>query len=370
MENIIGIIMDGKGDFGPLTAIRSPYMLPFGCRYRLIDFALSTVTNNDIDNVALYADGMLRSTIGHIGNGKPWDLNRRFGGLSFFPAVFSKRFNRSDEMVNFYDSLGFFEESKEEHVFFIDPMVITKIDVREVYLEHLKADADVTLIYKKVEDKEGKYLNYDKMTLNEDGSIKNIGVNLGTQDTFNLYTGMGFVRKSVFIEMVKNSMENDDTNSLKASILKMKDECRIQPYEYKGRVVVIRDINSYMDANMALLDRDNYNEIFHVNGTILTKSKDEPSTMYYQNARVESSLLANGCVVDGSVVQSIIFRGVQIGKNAIIKNSIIMEGAVIEKDAVVINCILDRDTVVKEGVSLVGSPTMPYTIGKSQVIKR
>ena len=370
MENIIGIILSGEGDFGPLTVVRPAYMLPFGCRYRLIDFALSTVANNRIDKVALYAGGMLRSTIDHVGNGKPWDLNRRFGGLSFFPASYNKRFNRSDEMVNFYDSLGFFEEAKEEHVFFIDPMTLTKIDIADVYKQHTAEDADITLIYKTVDDSEGKYLNLDKMTMNEDGTLKNIGANLGTQNVFNMYLGMGFIKKNVFLELVKNSLENDDSNSLKAAILKDRERYNIRGYSYEDRVSVIHDINSFMDANMQLLDRDTFDELFFKNGTIYTKSKDEPSSMYYQNARVESSLLANGCVIDGSVVQSIIFRDVEIGKNAIVKNSIVMEGAVIENDAVVINCILDKDTIVKEGVSLVGSPTMPYTIGKSQIIKR
>lgn len=370
MENIIGIIMNGEGDFGSLTASRPAYMLPFGCRYRLIDFALSTITNNDIDNVALYAGSMLRSTIDHIGNGKAWDLNRRFGGLSFFPAAYSKKFNRSDEMVNFYDSLNFYEENKEEHVFFVDPMTLSKIDIKEAYKQHKSEDADITLIYKTVDDKEGKYLNYDKMTLNDDHTLRNIGINLGTQDTFHMYIGMGFIKKSVFVDMVKASLENDDTDSLKAAILKDKDRYKVQTYAYSGRVALIRDINSYLDANMELLNRDSFVEMFATNGTILTKSKDEPSSMYYTNARVENSLLANGCIIDGTVVQSIVFRGVQVGKNAIVKNSIIMEGAVIENDAVVINSILDKDTIVKEGVSLVGSPTNPYTIGKRQIIKR
>jgi hypothetical protein len=209
MENIIGLITYGRGEFGVLAAHRPAYMLPFGCRYRLIDFALSTFSNNDIDNVALYAGSMLRSTIDHIGNGKPWDLNRRFGGLSIFPEVYSSKYNRSDELVNIYESLGFYESAVEEQIFFMDPMTITKIDVREVYRQHLTEDADMTLIYKTVDDKEGRYLNYDKMTLNDDGTVKNIGVNLGTQDVFNLYLGMGFIKKSVFLDLIKNALDND-----------------------------------------------------------------------------------------------------------------------------------------------------------------
>lgn len=370
MENIIGLITYGRGDFGVLAAHRPAYMLPFGCRYRLIDFALSTFSNNDIDNVALYAGSMLRSTIDHIGNGKPWDLNRRFGGLSIFPEVYSSKYNRSDELVNIYESLGFYESAVEEQIFFMDPMTITKIDVREVYRQHLTEDADMTLIYKTVDDKEGRYLNYDKMTLNDDGTVKNIGVNLGTQDVFNLYLGMGFIKKSVFLDLIKNALENDDSYSLKGAMLKEKGRYKIRTFGYNGRVAVIRDVNSYVDANMRLLDRDGFNEMFHVNGTILTKSKDEPSTIYHKNARVEHSLLANGCIIDGTITGSIIFRGVEIGKNAIIKNSIIMEGAIIEDDAVIINCVIDKGTIVKEAVSLVGSPTNPYTIGKKQVIKR
>jgi glucose-1-phosphate adenylyltransferase len=131
MENIIGLITYGRGEFGVLAAHRPAYMLPFGCRYRLIDFALSTFSNNDIDNVALYAGSMLRSTIDHIGNGKPWDLNRRFGGLSIFPEVYSSKYNRSDELVNIYESLGFYESAVEEQIFFMDPIGTTMMLIKE-----------------------------------------------------------------------------------------------------------------------------------------------------------------------------------------------------------------------------------------------
>lgn len=370
MDNIIGLITSGHGDFGPLTATRPAYMLPFGCRYRLIDFALSTIVNNHISNVALYAGSMLRSTIDHIGNGKPWDLNRRFGGLTIFPTVYNAKYNRSDEILNIYDSLSFYEDNREEQIFFIDPMVLTKIDVAQAYAQHVNNNADITIIYKTIHDAEGQYLNTDKLTFHEDQSLKNIGINLGTQDTFHMYLGMGFIKKSVFMEMVKHSMETEDAYSLKTAILSGRNRYLIQTYSYEGRFGVVRDVSSYFDANLSILNRESYRSLFFENGIIFTKNKDEPSTIYYQHAHVSNSLLANGCMIDGTLINSILFRGVTVGSNAIVKNSILMEGVEIEEDAVVINCILDKGTIVRKGVSLVGSTSNPYTTAKKQVISR
>lgn len=370
MENVIALITSGLGEFGVLTATRPPHMLPFGCRYRLIDFALSTCTNNAIDNVALYGGSMLRSTIDHIGNGKPWDLNRRFGGLSIFPTYFNKRYNRGDELMNIFDSLGFYEGKDEQHIFFFDPMVISKIDIEAVFNAHVEKNSDITLIYKTIHDPQGEFLNHNKMSLDEDGQLKNIGINLGTEEDVNLALGMGFLKKSTFVEIVRHGMENGDVFTLREAIRSQRNKYRVDTFGYKGEVFPIRDIHTYMSANMALLDARVYDEIFYENGIILTKNKDEPSTLYHANARVENSLLANGCEINGTIQNSVLFRDVSVGKNGIIKNSIIMEGATIEEDAVVINCIIDKFATVKAGVSLVGSSVSPYTIGKRKEIRK
>lgn len=370
MENVIALITAGRGEFGALTTTRPAHMLPFGCRYRLVDFALSACTNNCIENVALYGGSMLRSTIDHIGNGKPWDLNRRFGGLSIFPTFFNKRYNRDDELMNIFDSLEFYEEKKEEHIFFIDPMTVTKIDIEEVYRTHLEKDSDITVIYKTVHDPVGKYLNYNKITVNVDGAMKNIGINLGTEEHVNISLGMGFMKKSVFVDVVKKAMEQGDAYTLKAAILSEKEKYQVDTYAYFNEVFIIKDVNTYMEANMELLHREKFEEIFYKNGIILTKNKDEPSTLYHDYARVENSILANGCEIDGTVQNSVLFRDVIVGKNAIIKNSVVMEGAVVEEDAVVINCIIDKYAIIKAGVSLVGSTVSPYIISKKKVIKK
>ena len=143
-----------------------------------------------------------------------------------------------------------------------------------------------------------------------------------------------------------------------------KDRYKINTYEFKGHVDYIRDIKTYYEANFNLLKKDLSMELFFEGGTIYTKTKDEPSTLYKETANVQNSLIANGCVIEGNVDSSIIFRGVKIGKNAIVKNSILMQKSVVEDGAIIVNSILDKQAKVRKGASIAGSPLMPYVVEK------
>ncbi|MDO5754939.1 MAG: glucose-1-phosphate adenylyltransferase subunit GlgD [Tissierellia bacterium] len=371
MQKCIGVINGGLigNEFGPLCNTRPAYMLPFAGRYRLIDIALSNMANNDFSNVVLYGGKLLRSTLDHIGNGKPWELNRRRNGLVMFPPSFRKEKEASNEIKAYYDTLRFYEDSKEKYLFFVDPMIANKTDLTDPYEEFREKDYDVMLFYKSVEDPLGKYIHADKLIFNGDNRLKNIGTNLATEDVFNLLAQIGFMKKDVFISIIKECMEEGDAFTLKDALRHRLNQLNVGVYKMKSFIIPIRDIRTYYDANMRLLDRELYDHIFFENGLVLTKSKDEPSALYLKESKVENSLVANGCVIEGEVENSIIFRGVRIGKGAIIKNSILFQDSIIKPGAVVVNSILDKNVYVKEQVSLVGTKIHPYIVEKNLVVE-
>lgn len=369
MENCLGIItmgnMDKKeSDFGPLCKNRPVYMLPFGGRYRLIDFTISNMVNQGINTVAVYTGDKVRSTMDHLGNGKPWDLNRRFNGLFLFPPL-NDPLGRKGEVAELYSTLEFFTRAKEDNILLIHPNYIGSVDLSNAYEKFLQTDADITLFYTNKVDPWGEYINCNKIILNSDGEFKNIGVNLGTEQEFNMYIGMLLIKKEILLEILKKAMEDGETPYLKEAILSNKDKYDINTYEYNGHIEAITDLKSFYNANLNLLSRDISQEMFFKGGPIFTKAKDEPSTFYGENSNVKNSLVANGCIVEGTVENSILFRGVKVGKGAIIKNSILMQKSEIEENAIVVNVIMDKYSAIDKEVRIAGNSALPYVVSKS-----
>lgn len=372
MQNCIGVILGEMSSekYGSLSKTRPAYMLPYGGRYRLIDFTLSNMANNDFSNVLLYAGTNMRSTLDHVGNGKPWELNRRRSGLVIFPSKYNADERDIDEIEICYNTLPFYENAKEETIYFVDPMIIDKEDLTEPYEKYKEEDYDVLLFYKDIEDSLGKYIGERKLIFNNEGELSNIGINLGTEEKFSMLVRLGFVKKDIFIDIIKKTKENRSEKKLVDAIANKIGKLKVGLYKQGEEIEIIRDLKDFYESSMRLLDKDKYNSIFYENGVVLTKSKDEPSARYGETSNVSNSLVANGCIIEGQVENSIIFRGVTIEKDAIVKNSILFENTVIEKDAVVINVITDKLVTIKEGVSLVGSYDNPYVIEKNLVIER
>ena len=373
MNNCLGIILNNniESEFGSLCNNRPAYMLPYVGRYRLIDFTISNMVNHNIKTIALYTGDKIRSTMDHLGDGKPWELNRRFTGLFLFPPTYDdNKMGRMGEVSQIHSTEPFYENMKEEYVFYAHPNVIAKVNLDEVFQKFIESDADVTLIYKEQIDPTGEYINVDKLHLNKYGELINIGLNLGTEHTFNQYLGMGFMKKSVLMSLAKIATEKGIANLLKEAMLLQKHRLKINTYEYKGYAQTIRNLETYYKSSMDLLDPEVYKNLFFKDGLVYTKAKDEPPTIYRDTSKVENSLIANGCVIEGTVEDSILFRGVKIGKGAIIKNSIVMQKAEVGDNAVIVNSILDKYSYIEEGVNLAGSPTMPYVLEKRGSIGR
>lgn len=372
MEKCIGIINSGvkKSTFGSLADTRPDYMLPYAGRYRIIDFSLSTMTFHNISNVVVYGGKHIRSTLDHLGIGQPWELNRRRNGLVVFPPVYDSELVVPTDIASYFKTLPFFEYSNLKNIYLDDPMTIIKMELDEAYEMFVEQDLDVLFFYKRQKDTEGKYINARKLIIDSDGKLVNIGQNLGTQDEFDLYLGKLFIKKDVFMDLVKEAVEKSNALTIRQAIINNKEKLKIGTYGVDGHVEVIRDLTSYYEANMNLLNKDIYHELFYDKHLIFTKSKDEPSTLYKESSRVKNSLIANGCIIEGQVENSILFRGVKVGANSIIRNSIIIQKTEIGNDAVVVNVISDKYGRVENEVTVVGNAKQPYVIKKGLTIRK
>lgn len=374
MDNCLGVLINKNIDnnFGRLCENRPSYMLPYGGRYRLIDIAISNLVNNGVKSIALYTGEKVRSTIDHLGDGKPWELNRRFSGLSLFPPSYEDRYPVGNlrDIDQLYSTELFFESSKEKYVFIGDPNTIAKVNLSEAYKKFINSNADITFIFKEQDDPRGDYVNYDKIHVDCDGKFTNMGLNLGIEKIFNLSMGMYFIKKEVLLSLINGAIEKGNGNSLKETIIANKNRLKINTYEFKGHVEFIDDLISYYKANLNLLEPDIYKEVFFHQGIIYTKAKDEPPTIYKKISKVQNSVIANGCVIEGVVENSILFRGVKVGRNAIIKNSILMQKSEVADNAVVMNSIIDKFGYIGKEVVIAGSPYIPYVVQKRGTLRK
>lgn len=368
LNKCIGVIdVKTKSDcFGVITQNRPAYMLPFGGRYRLIDFLMSNLVNHGVGTVAVYTGPKVRSVMDHIGTGKPWELSRRKSGLYIFTPHYK---DGNNEIQEYYDTLDFYVNAREEYVLLMTKTVISQINLTKAYNEFIESDADVTLIYTDMEHDDSTH-NSTSLNLDDEGNFLNVGVNLGSKDRFNFFNGAGFIKKSVFIDLVKLAVEQSEDSTLLEVLVRLKDDLKITVFENKAYTLDVKNIKNYYLSNMKLLDIDLFEKVFFQGGTIFTTTKDEPPTFYGKESHIKDSLIANGCVIEGEVFNSIIFRGVKVAKGAKVKDSIIMQKSIISEGVVIDNAILDKAAFIGEGVMIAGTKANPYLVGKGVNIRK
>lgn len=370
MDNILALVYSSEfnpADYGELCKVRRDYMLPFAGRYRIIDFTLSNLTNYDISNVILYAGNKMRSTLDHIGDGRSWELNRRRGGLTINPPNYD--ITNPTEIETYFDTIRAFESSSAEYVFITNPMYINKVDIGDAK-ERLKSENKDALIFtKKTYDKDGFFLNRKIINSNENGKPTSAGLNLGTSEEFDLFSGSILIKRDLFIRILRYAEEKNSISGLLTAIFDFPEELDIDFYRIDNQLEIIMDAYSFFNANIKLLDREYFNNLFYKDGLVYTKSKDEPSTSYTKDSNVTNSLVANGAIIEGDVENSIIFRGVYVKKGVVIKNSVIFQDSVIGEESILNFVIAEKGTQIGKNIKLFGNRSHPYVSSKNEILE-
>lgn len=313
-----------------LTTNRSIAAVPFGGRYRLIDFALSSMVNSGIQSVAIFPKHQYRSLMDHLGSGRDWDLNRKRDGLFFFPPPFPISKGSQESCLHYFQyHLDYFNRSTQDYVVLTNSYTVSNIDFRKVLDHHIECKADITTVRQ-----QGQPLN-----------------------TY-------LLSKELLLDLISTNQQNHH-QSFWDVVKDFEDQLYVETYEYTGYVATIDSIESYYKFSMGLLKPEVWKELFLTQGyPILTKVKDEPPTRYMNHSNVKNSLIANGCVIEGHVENSIIFRSVKIAKGAVVKNSIVMQKSQIHEGANVEGVIIDKDVGIGKNEVLRSENNIPLVIKK------
>ena len=377
MAAVAGVIFSNLHDrnITELTHMRTMAAVPFGCRYRLVDFALSNMVNANITNISVITHYNYHSLMDHIGSGKDWDLARRKGGIKILPPFVTAYANHSNTLYNSrleaLQSVSYLLDFDEPYVVLSDCDAICNVDLSAMIAEHIDSGADMTCAVHRVNADTFDTGSHVVYRSDDDGNITGIELYnpslTGSQDiSMNI-----MVFKTQFLrDALLDARAHNFTSFHRDVIAGGIGRCKFRVYRHDGYFANIKSFLDYFALNMDLAqNKAARDELFGMkNRPIYTKVRNSPPTKYVGESTVKDSLIADGCIIEGTVENSIIFRGVKVGRGSVVRNSILLQDTVVGS-GVSLNCVVtDKNTMVRDGRMLSGHETMPFFIGKGIMV--
>lgn len=366
MMGVINLIHE-TDELDKLTQGRCTATVPFGSRYRLIDFTLSNMVNSGINGVGIFVHRRYRSLMDHIGSGKSWDLQHRQSGLFVLPPITDdvQELSRGD-LFHFYQNRDYFLRSAPEYVLITRSHMVCNIDYRKVLEYHIEQQADISVVcFHSAKPVLGKAR---KVRMDDHGRITEIQDSYGRMVSDYSNMEMYLMKKELLMDLVETSLAKGQDHLVRHAILSQLNELKVYGYIHNGFLAVVNTINSYYGNSMRLLEPQVWRSLFSEPAPIFTKVKDGPPARYANDADVSQSIIANGCLIEGKVHNSILFRGVHVHRGAVVEDSIIMQNGVILPNSTVKCSIFDKDVILEAGREVKGVKSGPYLAGKRKVI--
>ncbi len=371
--NAIGLIFANIHDtlVPELTKKRTLASVPFGGRYRLIDFAMSNMVNSNINKVGVMTKNNYQSLMDHLSGGKDWDLARKNGGLFILPpfGISDTPSGYDTRLESLHGALDFISHSIEEYAVLSDGDDVSNLDLDEMLDYHLANNNDITVAYKQMRVDKNMGMHVNALDIDDGEEISGILVPYGKAGKANVSMNVWLLSRELLLNLITNSYSRGYTHWNRDVIGKNAKRLRIGGWKCEGTFFVIDSIVNYFDTSMQLLDTDIRNELFHTPyRSIYTKVKDSAPTKFFDNAKVSNSLIADGCKIDGTVVNCILSRDVVVSRGVYISNCIIMQNTYIGENTKLNFVVTDKNVVIRPNHNLSGCKEQPYILSKSTSI--
>ncbi len=371
MNNLHGILFAYRSNpnLRELTAPRTTSSVPYGGRYRLIDFMLSNMVNAGVDDVGLIVHAGYQSLLDHVGSGKDWDLSRKHGGLRILPP-FGYAGKKGDGVYHGrMDALGgvysYLQKIRQDYVVLAGCDMALNLPLAEIFEDHLKSGSDITAVCTR--EVRGYPRSSTYFTMGSGGLVRDVSVGPAEPtgcESLEIY----IMSKKLLLSLVDYASAHGISSFSNGILSPMAGTLQVSPWFYDGYVARIQTLEGYYSRSMELLDPKVRSELFSADNPIRTKDRSDPSTYYGPDSKSKNSLIADGCIIEGEVENSILFRGVRVGKNARVSGCILMQSAEIREGAVLKYAIADKNVLVNSGRMLMGHATYPLAIAKNSII--
>jgi glucose-1-phosphate adenylyltransferase len=330
------------------------------------------MARSGISNISMIVRQNYLSLMDHLGSGRQWDLSRKHGGLNIIPPFSQKEVKVYNGRVEALESIkGFLNSQTEKYVVMSDTNMIANMDFADIIDKHKESGADLTVVYRKMEIPENLQkvpVNKDNLyyTLEMDGDcVKKMYVNMKTEGIVDYSMNIYVIDREQLIRLIEDAYVLGLTSFERDVIAPHIESLKVYGYCYEGYVAHIHDMKSYFNENMKLLEDENLNGLFGP-GPVYTKIRDDNPTRYIKGAKVSNIMAADGCVIEGEVENSILFRGVKVKKGAKVKNCILMQDTVVEENVNLEYVITDKRVTITEGKTLTGTDTFQVFVAKKQ----
>ena len=368
--NAMGLIFTNDASLGDLTNKRTMASLPFGGRYRQVDFALSNLSCAGVKHIGIISRHNYQSLMNHVGDGEEWGLELEEGGLEFLtPFAHSNVGTYRGKLESIYNAMDFLQYGDdEEYVILIDSAVLSNIDLNKVVEAHIASGKDVTVVTKK-----GICNGEKKIDLGlcvENGEVKEMVVDYTADDKYVASMDIFVVGKKWLIQAVK-AMAARDMFHLDRNLVMggwRNGQVSVNVYEHEGVALFNESVEEYFFNSLSLIDKDTRADLFGANHPIYTKVRDRVPTYYGESCEIEDCLVADGCMLDGEVENSILFRQVTVEEGAEVEDCIIMNDSVIGAGAKLKYVILDKNVTVTPGAKLYGTKKSPVIVKRGETV--
>ena len=369
--NVMGIIFTNDATLGDLTDKRTMASLPFGGRYRQVDFALSNLSSAGIRHIGIISRHNYQSLMNHIGDGEEWGLELEEGGMEFLtPYAMSTTDNYRGKLESLYSAMDFLEYgADDEYVIMIDSAILSNIDLTKVVAAHVESGKDVTVVAKEGIADGVKQLDL-ALKLDCKGEVVDIAVDYVAPADYVASMDIFVLSKKWLVKQVHEHIAHNLYHMDRDLVLGgwQKGLVSVNVYAFNGIAMYNETIAEYFHNSLALIDSDTRHDIFGRNHPVYTKVRDRVPSYYGENCKIENCIVADGCMLEGEVEDSVLFRQVTICEGAEVENCVIMNDTVVGEGAELKYVILDKNVTVRPGAKLIGAPNTPIIIKRGETV--
>lgn len=372
-NNAFGLIYTGEANarLRELTFSRSVAAVPFGGRYRVIDFLLSDMVNTGISNVGLITQRNYHSLMDHLGSGKEWDLHRKRDGLFILPPFVTKdntgMYRGTVDAIR--SVLGYVRRSTQKYVILTGSHTLYNTTYDAMLRQHIETGAEITIMYN-VEREFNRADQFDdlRLTMDETGRVTDLSLDPYFPTSSFRGCDAYIMEKERLEYLVEEAASHGEYDFMRDVLVKNVKKCRIYGWRYDGYVARLDSVSTFYKHNMELLDPAIRMDLFNPRTPIYTKVKDEVPAKYTDTGRVRNSIVADGCIIEGEVENSVLFRGVHVCKGAVVRDSIIMQACYVGENSTLSNVVMDKGVLILNGRNISGYKTYPVIIRKGTTV--